>query len=132
MTYTIKKEAAKPLFVFNGEESLDLLYDGCLGGVLHHGSDALLHGALGSVHLAGADHLAVAGLEVEIRLAVLGFLDFIAGLHGGVLLHGLYAVKAGSLGVVAFAGEDYLTVGGLKVELEFSVLSDSDNKLSQF
>ena len=40
--------------------------------VLHHGGDAVVAVALGGVHLALTDDLAVGGLQVEVRLAVLG------------------------------------------------------------
>ena len=119
-------------FVVQTEILVEFFHHGSLGSILHNRSDTHLHGALGSIHLAGADDLSVAGLEVEERLAVLGFLDLEAGLDGGVLLNRLDAVEACGLGSVALAGEDHLAVGGLKVKLEFSVLSESNNKLSHF
>jgi len=44
------------------------VYGRRLGGVFHHGLDAVLAGALGLVALTGADHLAVGGRQVEQEL----------------------------------------------------------------
>lgn len=119
------------IFLSRGE-LVELLYNCGLGGVLHDRSDTLLHSALGCVHLAGADDLAVAGFEVEERLTVLGFFDFETLFHGGILLDGLDSVETSGLGGITFAGENDLAVGGLQVKLEFSVLPESNYKLSHF
>lgn len=98
---------------------LHFLY-GSAGGVLFHLLDAVLHLLLGGEHLAGADHLPVARLEVEEVLAVGRGLALVAARLLGVLLHGLYAVHAARLGAIAFAGQDVVAVVGLQAEAVFS------------
>ena len=95
---------------------IDLFDDRGIRGVAHDGRDALLHRTLAGIHLAGADDLAVAGLQVEERFAVLGDLDFEALLDGTVLADGLDAVEAGAFGGIDLAGGDDLAVAGLEVE----------------
>ena len=98
--------------------------------ILHDWSDAHTHGALWCIHLARANDLTVGSLEVEIWFSILCDLDFETVFDLWVLLDWLYAVEAGLFLGVSLAGEDDLAVGGLEVELEFSVLADSDDKFA--
>ena len=109
---------------------LQFFDNGGVRGILADRSDTGVHRALGGVHLAGTDDLAVGSLEIEERLAVLGDLDFISVGIGGILLHRLHTVEARGLRGVTFAGENDLAVGGLEIELEFTVLTESNDKFS--
>src|SRR5690606_25229113 len=80
--------------------------------------------------LAVADDLAVAGLEVEVRAAVLCGEALEAGVVLAVLAYRLDAVQRRRLGRVAFAAQDDLAIAGLQVELEFAVLAGADLELS--
>ena len=109
---------------------LQFLYNGGVRGVLGDRSDTGVQCALGGIHLAGANHLTVGSLQIEERLAVLGDLDLESLGNGGVLLHRLHTVEARGLRGVTFAGENDLAVGGLEIELEFTVLTESNDKFS--
>ena len=109
---------------------LDFLYDGSFGGVLCNRSYTLVEGDFGGIHLAAADNLAVGGFQIEERLAVLCNLYLEPFGNLGVLADGLDTVEAGFFLDITLACEDDLAVGGLEVELEFSVLPDSDDKFT--
>ena len=55
-----------------------------VAAVLLDGGDAVVGGPLRRIHFTGEDHLAIAGLQVEVKLAVLGLLKFELSGHGGV------------------------------------------------
>ena len=105
-------------------------YNGSFRSVLHDGSDTIVAVLLVSVHLALSDDLAIGCLEAEERLAVLRDLLLEALDFYGILLHGLNAVEACSLGVVTFAGKNYLAVGCFEIKLELTVLSYRNFKFS--
>src|SRR5690606_6468395 len=73
------------------------------------------------VHLALTDHLAVAGLEHEVVLAVAAFLHLERTLAQGVAPYRLDAVERRITGLVLFAGEDDLAVAGQQVEVELAI-----------
>src|SRR5690606_10492935 len=73
------------------------------------------------VHLALADHLAVAGLEHEVVLAVAALLQFERAVALGVAAHRIDAVERRVACLVLFAGEDDLAVAGQQIEVELAI-----------
>src|SRR5690606_27166066 len=92
--------------------------------------DAVVATGFGLVHLALADHLAVAGDEVEEEAPVLGgLLAEVAGV-ATVLAHRLDAVGAAGLVCVALAAQDHFAIGGLEREIELAVATGAAYEFS--
>ncbi len=107
-----------------------LVDDFAVGSIALDRSDAILAGGIARIHLALADDLAVRSGQREVGRTVFGDLAVEAGVVLGIFLHRLDAVQAGGFGLVSFAGEDHLTVGGLEVELKFTVFTGGNYEFS--
>src|SRR5690606_23975287 len=98
-----------------------LVDDAGVGRVLADRLDAVVATGFGLVHLALADHLAVAGDEVEVEAPVLsGLLAEVAGV-ATFLAHPLDAVGAAAVVCVALAAQDHFAIGGLERKIELAV-----------
>lgn len=98
------------------------------GGVLDRGAgtvgldrgDAIVAGGLGGIHLAGADDLAVRGLQDEVGLRGGGaFLFEVLGLRA-VLADRVDPALGGGFGIITLAGKDDLVIAGLEDKAEFA------------
>src|SRR5690606_32259701 len=86
-----------------------------------HRFAALLGTGPAGVLLTLTDHLAVAGLEHEVVLAVAALLHLERTLAQGIAPHRLDAVERRIAGLVLFAGKDDLAVAGQQVEVELAI-----------
>ena len=76
---------------------------------------------LGGVHLAGADHLTIGRLEVEVGLAVGGRLALIPVIVAAVRLHRGNTVLSGRLGLVQLAVENGFGIVCLENKPELTI-----------
>ena len=83
---------------------------------MHHGRDAFLHPLAAIIHLAGADHLTVRGLQVEVVLATGRDSAFVIGDIRRVPPNALDTLHAGRMHRIASAAQDHFAVRGYKVE----------------
>src|SRR3990167_371759 len=83
--------------------------------------DARIARCLGGVHLAGADHLTIGRLEVEVGLAVGGRLALIPVIVAAVRLHRCNTVLRRRFGLVKLAVEDGLGIVCLENKTELTI-----------
>ena len=72
----------------------------------------------------------VGGLEIEVEFSALGLLELIASLLRSIFLDGCDTVLASLESGVHLGRENHLAVGGLKAEVELSVLCLFDNEFT--